>query len=380
MTNSTEMLVNLAGIAIQANVPILITGDPGLAKTDMVNGIGRSLGWPCVTKIASQHDPTDFIGLPWMGEHGFVELKPFKWAHDLSQEVIGDKRALLILDEINMAQQATLNSVMRLIHEGMVGDVKLGSGVTRVAMCNPPEIANVPVMLPSLSNRFFHINPWDMSIEYWVQATIQGYPDPYVTPLPENWREYIPQTRAMIASFVTASGKAHDRPKDESKWGNAWASFRTITMSATLLAAAQALNAGDGVETALMEGCVGAGMALEFMEYRRKLNLPHPKDVLANPAKTKYPQKGDQLYALLNSVVSYTLANDTAKLWVPCWEVLVKASEIKMDVAAASAKALAAGSIDANRQFKWVAPKCAMKFYDVLNMAGIAHQKKTTAA
>ena len=376
--NSTESLILQVAIAVQANTPILLIGEPGVAKTGLVHGIARSLGWPCVEKIASMHDPTDFSGLPHMGKDG-VELLAFKWARELSAEKIGNRPAIVFLDELNLAQHSTMAAAFKLIHEGRVGDTQLGPRVARVAAMNPAEISNVPQILPALGNRFCQLN-WVMTPEYWINATLAGYPDPQVPRLPEDWENNVPLSSAMVTGFVQANQQqAHARPDNEANWAKPWPSFRTWTMAFRLLAACQAIGVGDGIEAGLVEGCVGSGAAMAFMAYRREMKLPNPEDVLKNPTKTKYPKKGDQLYVLLNSVVSAVLNNNTEERWMAAWEVMVEAAKDKMDIATASARALAKG-----RKPTYGTPKKVAMFYEALNMAGIARNvvdtKKTAAA
>jgi MoxR-like ATPase len=366
---NTEQLLILISLAIQANVPVLLIGEPGVAKTAIIAAIAKQLDWPFLAKIGSVHDPTDFNGLPHMTERG-VEMLAFRWAREFSEEALGHKRGLIFMDEFNMAQQSVMAAMLRMIHEGYVGDTKLGPGVARIAAMNPPEIANVPNLLPAMANRFAHFK-WHLSPEYWVSQTIKGYPAPHVTPIPSNWKAHLPQAQSMVASYIASNTTALlQRPTTEDKWADAWPSPRTWDMATRLLAAAASIGSNDAIEAGLVESTVGAGAALGFMEYRRKLNLPNPEDVLKNPKGTKYPQKGDQLYALLNSVVSAVLNNNTEDRWMAAWDVMVYAGKDKIDIASASAKLLAQG-----RQPGYGTPKVAREFYPILSLAGIARPK-----
>jgi len=49
---------------IDAGVPTLVWGPPGVGKTAHIREIAYRRGWMLVEIIASLHDPTDFNGLP----------------------------------------------------------------------------------------------------------------------------------------------------------------------------------------------------------------------------------------------------------------------------------------------------------------------------
>jgi hypothetical protein len=113
-------------------------------------------------------------------------------------------------------------------------------------------------------------------------------------------------------------------------------------MASRLLAAADAAKAGEEVVAALLSGCVGDGAGLEFLAWRRDLDLPDPEAVLAAPDSFKVPERGDQAFAVLTAVVSAAVGNLTKDRWMAAWQVLARAAEQgAKDIAAASAKALA---------------------------------------
>lgn len=377
LLNSTDMILKIVCIAIQANVPIMIWGEPGEAKTSLLKAIGRVLDWLTIVRIGAYRDAVDFGGQPIMGPEG-VDMLPLAWARQFSQERLGDEDALIILDEFNLAPDGVQKAMLSLINEGMVGDTPLGKNVRRIAIANPPEIANAAPLLPPMANRFFHLE-WNMDIDFWIRGTLAGYKDPIVTKLPDNWKHNSwSGAAAQVTSFVAHFGRIRDRPqRDEAAAGKAWMSPRTLTKTIELIAAADSIKASEDIKAVLVEGMIGPGAAIEFMTFTKNLNLPHPADVLADPKRNAwYERKGDQLYAMLNAVVTYTLTHDTEKLWVPAWEVLVEASKKKMDVATSAGKTLAFGSLNEKEEYRWLAPECASVFYTTLNLANVAHEHK----
>ena len=92
----------------------------------------------------------------------------------------------------------------------------------------------------------------------------------------------------------------------------------------------------------LIAGCVGEGSGLEFLAWRRALDLPDPEALLADPDAFKLPARGDQAFAVLTAVVSAAVSKLTKDRWLAAWAVLARAAEQgAKDITAASAKALA---------------------------------------
>lgn len=55
---------NCLFVALQANVPAILIGEPGVGKTKNVEQMGEVLGWHVETLITVLHETTDFSGMP----------------------------------------------------------------------------------------------------------------------------------------------------------------------------------------------------------------------------------------------------------------------------------------------------------------------------
>ncbi len=158
-----ETQVLLLNLAIEANVPVLLIGAPGTAKTSIITAMAHQLGRLIECIIASIHDSTDFSGFPAIDTHQDKDGSPYRvmsmlppaWAHRLSERTIGDRRGMLFIDEISTAPPTVQAALLRPICEGVVGDVKLGPNVARLAAANPTEqSAGGWNLAAPLSNRF----------------------------------------------------------------------------------------------------------------------------------------------------------------------------------------------------------------------------------
>lgn len=326
-------------IAVQARIPTLLWGPPGIGKTATVTAVADALGLPLEVVIASIREPSDFAGLPVVRDDG-VHLEPPAWARRLAAAGKG----VLFLDEISTAPPAVQAALLRVVLDRVVGDLPLPPEVAVVAAANPPEqAAGGWDLAPPLANRFCHLN-WAVDAQGWVDGMLRGWPAPTIPRLPEGWEAGVPAARALVASFIRH--RPHlllQMPQSEDQAGRAWPSPRTWDMAARLLAAADAAQVGEDASASLVAGCVGEGAGLEFLAWRRDLDLPDPEEVLRNPAGFRVPPRGDQAFAVLTAVVSAAVGNLTKDRWLAAWAVLARAAEQgAKDVAATAARALAA--------------------------------------
>lgn len=78
-----DIQLEALALAVAADLPVLLWGEPGIGKTAALTQLAVSLDLPLTTVIASVHEPSDFAGLPVVGdepaEQG-VPMAPPDWA------------------------------------------------------------------------------------------------------------------------------------------------------------------------------------------------------------------------------------------------------------------------------------------------------------
>lgn len=170
----------------KAPTPVMIWGQPGVGKSQIVRAVGRLTNRPVIDVRLLLKDPTDISGLPYYSP---VDNK-MHYAHpaDLPHEDGEFANAILLLDELPAAPQAVQSSALQLVLEREIGTYKLPEGVMIMAAGNrATDGASYNNMPTPLRNRFRHytlevdVKSWlewarDNQINTAIQAYIQANP------------------------------------------------------------------------------------------------------------------------------------------------------------------------------------------------------------
>ncbi|MFE1512534.1 AAA family ATPase [Streptomyces sp. NPDC001273] len=313
-------------LAVAADLPVLLWGEPGIGKTAALNQLAASLDLPLTTVIASVHEPSDFSGLPVVGddpaEQG-VPMAPPDWAVRL----VRAGRGLLFLDELSTAPPAVQAALLRLVLERRIGALRLPPGVRIVAAANPrASAADGWELSPPLANRFVHLT-WTHDHEVVVRGLGGTWPRATLPRLdPEKLPEAVRFARRAVCAFLTARPPlVHRLPNSEARRGGPWPSPRSWDMTLTLIAFATAAGSSRDVLSLLVRGTVGDGPGLELLASLDRLDLPDPEVLLADPARAELPERGDLRQAVLDAVVAAVRARPEKSRWDAAWALLARA-------------------------------------------------------
>lgn len=363
----TDPQLAALGLAVSANLPVLLWGEPGIGKSAVLAQLAAGLDVPLETVIASVHEPSDFAGLPIIGDdpaRDGVPMAPPDWAVRLA----GHGNGIVFFDELSSAPPAVQAALLRVVLERQVGSLRLPERVRVVAAANPPSSAADGWHLsPPLANRFVHLR-WTHDPRTVARGLAGTWPLLAVpTVAAAKVTGAVARARGAISGFLTARpGLVHALPGDAEARGTAWPSPRTWEMALRLLAVGYASDvAPDGLAAAVV-GAVGDGAGLELLSYLEQLDLPDPDRVLADPSRFDLPDRGDRQLAFLTAVVSAVQTNLTRERWEAGWVVLAKGVEAGVpDVAARAAMDLAA-----LRDKSWPVPADIDAFFDLLQLSG----------
>ncbi|MEV7687025.1 AAA family ATPase [Streptomyces bungoensis] len=315
-------------LAVAADLPVLLWGEPGIGKTAALNQLADALGLPLTTVIASVHEPSDFSGLPVPGddpaEQG-VPMAPPDWAVRL----VRAGRGLLFLDELSTAPPAVQAALLRLVLERRIGALRLPPGVRIVAAANPrSSAADGWELSPPLANRFVHLR-WTHDHDVVVRGLGGTWPRAALPRLDaQRLPEAVDLARRAVCGFLTARPTlVHRLPGGETHRGGAWPSPRSWEMTLRLVAFATAAGASREVLSLLVRGTVGDGPGLELLASLDRMDLPDPETLLADPAGAVLPGRGDLRQAALDGVVDAVRKRPERARWDAAWALLVRALE-----------------------------------------------------
>ncbi|MEU3246948.1 AAA family ATPase [Streptomyces sp. NPDC006875] len=353
-------------LAVAADLPILLWGEPGIGKTAALTQLAAALDLPLTTVIASVHEPSDFSGLPVVGddpaEQG-VPMAPPDWAVRLVRAGSG----LLFLDELSTAPPAVQAALLRLVLERRIGTLRLPPRVRIVAAANPrASAADGWELSPPLANRFVHLQ-WTHDHEVVVRGLGGTWPRATLPRLdPERLPEAVEFARRAVCGLLAARpGLVHRLPNDETRRGGPWPSPRSWESTLRLIAFATAAGSSREVLSLLVRGTVGDGPGLELLAAIDRMDLPDPELLLADPANAVLPERGDLRQAVLDGVVEAVRGRPERSRWEAAWELLVRAVE----TAAPDLVVVPANTLASLRREDWDVPPSIDKLAGAVSLS-----------
>ncbi|MBM9505267.1 AAA family ATPase [Actinacidiphila acididurans] len=373
----TDEQLEALTLAVAADLPVLLWGEPGIGKTAALTQLAAALELPLTTVIASVHEPSDFSGLPVVGadpaEQG-VPMAPPDWAVRL----VKAGRGLLFLDELSTAPPAVQAALLRLVLERRIGALKLPPGIRIVAAANPrSSAADGWELSPPLANRFVHLQ-WTHDHEVVVRGLGGTWPRATLPRLdPEKLAPAVDFARRAVCGLLAARpGLVHRLPNREGARGGPWPSPRSWEMTLCLIAFATAAGSARDVLSLLVRGTVGDGPGLELLAWLDRMDLPDPEQLLADPAGAALPERGDLRQAVLDGVVEAVRARPDRSRWDAAWALLVRALETGApDLVVAPATALAA-----LRRADWDVPAAVERLAGAVSLSRRADRSADRAA
>ncbi|MEH0828938.1 MULTISPECIES: AAA family ATPase [unclassified Micromonospora] len=340
-------------LAVAADLPVLLWGEPGIGKTAALTQLAEALDLPLTTVIASVHEPSDFSGLPVVGDDPAVQGVPMA-PPDWAVRLVRAGRGLLFLDELSTAPPAVQAALLRLVLERRIGALRLPPGVRIVAAANPrSSAADGWELSPPLANRFVHLQ-WTHDHEVVVRGLGGTWPRAALPRLdPERLSAAVGLARRAVCGLLSARpALVHRLPSTEGRRGGPWPSPRSWEMTLRLIAFATAADTSRDVLSMLVRGAVGDGPGLELLACMDRMDLPDPEVLLADPATAVLPERGDLRQAVLDAVVEAVRRRPERSRWDAAWAVLVRA----LDTGAPDLVVVPASTLAALREEDWDVP------------------------
>jgi hypothetical protein len=275
MPVTPSQLQTILAAMIPARLPLLITGMPGIGKTDIVDSVTASLSNDLILEHPAVGDPTDFKGLPW-GNQGATEATFLPFGN-FARALKATKPTVWFFDDLGQAPPSVQAACMQLFLARRVNGHVLPDCVTFLAATNRRiDRAGVSGILEPVKSRFVSIVELEPDIDSWCQwAFSHGIPATLIAFL---------RFRPELLCKFEATADLTNSPVPRT-----WAH----------LAKVEALNLPAAIESAVMAGSVGEGASLEYLAFRSMVkSLVNLDAILLNPDKASIPSKPSELYAV----------------------------------------------------------------------------------
>lgn len=274
----TAELSNFLTFAIANNFPVLITGRPGIGKSDIVSQASQAAGADLIISHPVVSDPTDYKGLPFAGDDNAAHFMPFG---ELNQLIKADKPTVFFLDDLGQAPASVQAACMQLILARRINGHKVSDKVTFFAATNRREDkAGVSGILEPVKSRFCSIINLEVSTEDWVKWALQNN-------MPVELIAFIRFRPATLDNFTASKDMTNS------------ASPRTIAQAGRL----QAAGLPKDIEFEVFKGAAGETFAAEYTGFLQIFrNLPDIDGIILNPGKAEVPTDASILYALAGAL------------------------------------------------------------------------------
>jgi len=262
---------------IPAGLPVLITGAPGIGKSDIVDQAAKAAGSDLILSHPAVSDPTDVKGLPWMVGDAATFI-PFG---ELSQAIAATRSTVWFLDDLGQASPAVQASYMQLLLARRVNGHVLPDCVTFVAATNRrTDRAGVSGILEPVKSRFASIVELVPDLNEWCTWAIDK-------DLPAELIAFLRFQPDLLCKFQ-ASADLTNSPIP-----------RTWSHVARILG----LDLPANVQTVAIAGAVGEGAAIELTAFLRLYaELPSIDQILIDPDAVTIPTRPATLYAIAGAL------------------------------------------------------------------------------
>ena len=261
------------------NLPTFIWGPPGIGKSSVVKQIANDHKLEFIDLRLSLLDPTDLKGIPFFDKDNNQAV----WASPNFLPKDKNSKGILFLDEINTAAPSVQASAYQLVLDRKVGDYTLPDGWSIVAAGNRENDRGVTYrMPPPLANRFVHL---EMEVDF------------------EDWKSWAFDNGidASIIGFLNFDKEklfAFDPNKNEKSFPTprSWEYVDKIIKS----------GLSEKLMLESIGGAVGAENAVEFMSFKKVMNLLPDIEKIATSEITEIEDENHKmLFALCAGLINH---------------------------------------------------------------------------
>lgn len=280
-----SQLINLLVKLLPLKLPVLITGAPGVGKSDIVEQAQRILKEKLgACNLLIMHpvvsDPTDAKGMPWVFMDGKTPKAAFIPFGELEQMINATELTIVFLDDLGQAPPSVQAAFMQLILARRINDHKVSDYVVFVAATNrKQDRAGVSGILEPVKSRFATIIELEPDHFDWIQWALNNN-------MPTELIFFIKLRPNLLFDF------------------KATADMTNSPCPRTVANVGKLRNAGidKEVEYQVYSGSAGEGFASEWCgflaNYQKLMSDFNPDKIMMDPDNAPIPTDPSLLYAV----------------------------------------------------------------------------------
>lgn len=283
---SPSQLVVFLTAAIKAGKPTLVTGSPGIGKSDIIEAVSKALRMQMYISHPVVEDTTDQKGIPAKISDTRAGFLPIGQLADILE---AKQPTLWFVDDLGQGTPSVQAGYMQWLLARQCGGKHLPDCVTMVAATNRrSDKAGVSGMLEPVKSRFCSIVELRTDIHEWSSwaLTKNGAISPTLIAFL--------RLRSDLLSAFNPTADMTNSPTPRTWWN---------------LASIEGWKLPRDIEHVAMAGAVGEGPATEYLAFRSLCaSMVSVDAILADPMGTALPKTPSERYAVCTGLAAR--AND----------------------------------------------------------------------
>ncbi|KWB20886.1 ATPase [Burkholderia cepacia] len=278
MKLSPARLTKLLAAYIPKRFPVLVSGRPGIGKSDIVEAAAKAAEHDLLISHPVVEDPTDSKGLPFPSPDGtHARFLPFG---DLERALSATRPLVWFFDDLGQASPSVQAAKMQLLLARRIGEHQLPDCVTFVAATNRrSDNAGVTGILDPLISRFAAVVELEATVDDWTAWAVRENVPPELIAFVRFRPDLLWEARSSRDIVASASPR---------KWG-----FLAKTMPAV---------SADLLPDAI-KATVGEGAGAELISFLSIYSaLPSVDAILLDPSRGVIPDEPSILYAVTTAL------------------------------------------------------------------------------
>jgi hypothetical protein len=273
---------------IPGDISILIRGDHGIGKSQVMRQWSESLGLPLIDRRLSQTSEGDLIGLPTIDGRG-TKFNPVDWYVQACAEPV-----VLFLDELNRASNEVMQAAFQIVLDRELNGHHLHPQTRVACAINSSEKYNVNSLDPALLDRFWVVDLSPSREEWLAQSRIEG-------------------VHSSITSFIAAAPKWLD-PPEKPTGDDPTPSRRSWWRLSSALKSFSSLKESIDIVYNISAGFVGVEAAIAFIDHIKRWDSRiGPEEILTDPSRFVQTCSGwgmSQFNELIDSLTTHICSKE----------------------------------------------------------------------